>query len=593
MSNSLQPEDNVAVELTFKKLFWKLWPFLSRHKQNIAIALALVIGYAIVGRALPFLFGTAVDEGIRKHDNEIIVKLALGYFVVEILRATFAFLQTSYIQRFGNQVLFEIREELISHVQKLPLYYFDKTASGRIMTRVTNDVFALGELFSQGFASIFICLIEMATIFGALLFVSWKLTAMTIIVLPLLIWACRRLSLIIRFEFGAAKRKLSMINGFSAESIAGMKVLQLFHRQQEACSGFDKLSSEYRIQQLRTVRLFALLWPLIEAFNLFALASSLLLGSFFAKEVGLSVGEMSAFLLLLQSFFKPFKVILERYNQLQNSLASADRVFQILDETEESQTGNKILTETQGAIEFRNVSFRYQSKGPLVLDGISVQIQPGTSVALVGRTGSGKSTMIALLQRMYELKSGEIILDGENIKTAALVELRKRIGVVQQDGFIFSGSLLSNITLDDPMISRARASWAAEQAQCADLLRRHGGMDAPVQERGANLSVGERQLIAFARALAFDPEILILDEATANIDSVNEERIQVALKNVTKNRTSLIIAHRLSTVLGCDQILLLDQGRLLQNGKHRDLIEMPGPYQELCRSHFGSPSTLI
>ncbi len=585
--NIFIPEDNVAVELTFKRLFLKLWPFLSRHRKSLAVSVLLVLSFASVGRLLPFLFGVAVDEGIRKGNSKVIASVAAVYLAVECLRAFLAFYQGAYIQFFGNQVLFEIREKLIDHVQRLPLAYFDRNPSGRIMTRVTTDVFALGELFSQGFAAIFISLVEMLTIFISLLLISWKLTSMMFLALPFLVWACRRLSLLIRFEFGAAKRKLSMINAFTAESISGMKVLQLFHRQQDTRSTFHQQSADYRYLQLRTIGLFAMLWPTIEAFNLFSLCSSLLLGSYFAPELGLSVGAMSAFILLLQSFFKPFKTILERYNQLQNSLASADRVFQVFDETTEPQTGASFHgSATKGLIEFKNVTFRYLNEGPPVLDNISVRIEPGTSVALVGRTGSGKSTMIALLQRLYDLKTGEIRIDGENIQNLSLRDLRRRIGVVQQDNFIFCGSILNNITLDDQGVPRERALWAAEQAQCLEMIRRHGGLDAEVQERGANLSVGERQLIAFARALAFDPEVLILDEATANIDSVNEERIQRALQNVTKGRTSLIIAHRLSTVVNCDQILLLDKGRLVQSGTHQILVAQNGPYRELCQSYF-------
>lgn len=578
-------EDNVAVELTFQKLFWKLWPFLKCHKKKLFLSLVLVTCYAFVGRALPFLFGHAVDAGIHANDKNVIFQLAMAYLVVECFRAIMVFAQSAYIQHFGNQVLFEIREKLIRHIQRLPLTYFDKNPSGRIMTRATTDVFALGELFSQGFASIFICVVEMATIFVSIAILSWRLTGIIMIVLPLLTLVCRRISARIRFEFGAAKRKLSTIAAFTAESVSGMKVLQLFHRQEQSKKVFNELSFEYRFLQVKTVSLFAMLWPTIEAFNLFSLCSSLLLGAYFAETLGLSVGQLSAYILLLQSFFKPFKIILEKYNQLQNSLASADRVFQILDEPTESMTGGPFTHKASGAIEFKNVNFQY-GNGPLVLNNISVRIEPGTSVALVGRTGSGKSTMIGLLQRMYELKQGEILIDGENIQSIVLTDLRKRIGVVQQDNFIFSGTFLSNITLDDPAISRERAMWAAEQAQCLDLISRHGGLEATVQERGANLSVGERQLIAFARALAFDPEILILDEATANIDSVSEERIQKALELVTKGRTSLIIAHRLSTVLGCDQILLLDKGVLVQSGPHKQLVNQPGPYQELCNSYF-------
>lgn len=594
--SAFQPEDNVAIELTFKKLFVRLWPFLSRHRGKIAVSILLVVAFASVGRALPFLFGRAVDQGIRVKDYDLIVQLAIIFFAVQCIRAFLAFAQINYIQRFGNQVLFEIRERLISHVQRLPLSYFDRNPSGRIMTRVTNDVFALGELFSQGFATIFVSLVEMVTIFASLMVLSWKLTGLTVVVLPLLFLACNEISRRIRFQFGAAKRKLSTINAFAAESVAGMKVLQLFNRQDDSRASFQQISSEYRTLQLKTVSLFALLWPVAEAFYLFSLASTLIVAAYFQSSLGLSVGEISAFILLLQGFFKPFKVILERYNHLQNSLASADRVFQVLGEPEETQTGTTSTNgPAKGRIEFRNVTFRYSEHAPVVLDNISIDIKPGSSVALVGRTGSGKSTIISLIQKMYDVKSGAVLVDETDIRELSIRELRSKIGVVQQDGFIFSGTILYNITLGDSRISMERAAWAAGRAQCLELIQKHGGFHAGVHERGANLSVGERQLIAFARALAFDPEILIMDEATANIDSVNEEKIQAALQNVIKGRTSLIIAHRLSTVIRCDQILLLDKGQLVQSGSHAELINQAGPYRELCQSHFnsdGAPQTL-
>lgn len=581
------PEDNVAIELTFQKLFKKLWPFLARHKAKILLSVSLVFLFAGVGRALPIIFGMAVDEGIREQHQDRLAMFAIAYFVFEFFRAVLAFAQTSFIQKFGNQVLFEIREALVAHVQRLPISYFDKNPSGRIMTRVTNDVFALGELFSQGFAAIFISLVEISAILLSLLMLSLKLTALTILILPILIWGCWLISRKIRFQFGAAKRKLSTINAYAAEAVSGMKVLQLFHRQEQAREIFNRISEEYRYLQLRTVNLFAMLWPLIEAFNLISLASSLLLAAYFHDEIGLSVGQMSAFILLLQGFFKPFKVILERYNQLQNSLASADRVFQMLSEKQEVLSGTKQIADPEGHIEFRNVEFRYSENGPIVLNDVHLDIKPGTSVALVGRTGSGKSTMIALLQKMYNVTSGEILLDGVNIQNIGAQDLRTLIGVVQQDNFIFSGTLLYNITLGDKRITLERAAWAAERAQCLSLIEKLGGFNGLVQERGANLSVGERQLIAFARALAYDPKILILDEATANIDSMNEERIQGALRNVIKGRTSLIIAHRISTIIDCDQILLLDKGKILQKGSHVQLFNQPGPYREMCLSHFG------
>lgn len=593
MQHHFFTEDNVALELTFKKLFLKLWPFLWGHKTRVLVSLALIAVFVTVGRFLPFLFGYAVDRGLGGGERNVIVWVALAYFVLECVRSGLAFYQNKYVQNFGNLVLFEIREKLVRHVQHLPIQYFEKNPSGRTVTRVTNDVYALGELFSQGFAAIFVSLIEMASIFVSLTLISWQMTGIAVLILPPLLWLCHRISRKIRFQFGAAKRKLSMINAFSAESFSGIKILQLFDRTQESREFFQQLSREYKELQLSTLRLFAMLWPLIEAFNVFSLAVALFLGAYFHAHKGLSLGALSAYLLLLQGFFRPLKTILERYNQLQNSLASADRVFHLLDEVEESNQGASIDSpRLAGNIEFRDLSFRYSEHGPWVLKNINLRVPPGTSVALVGRTGSGKSTTIALMQKMYPLERGEILIDGITLRTLAPQELRPRVGVVQQDGFVFSGSIYSNISLHDPKITRERALWAAEQAQCHDILRKHGGLDGLVQERGSNLSAGERQLLAFARVLAFDPDVLILDEATANIDSVSERKIQTATEVVTRGRTSVIIAHRLSTILHCNLIVVLDQGEIVEMGRHEELMTLKGKYFELYSLQFWSqPAT--
>ena len=587
MSHHFFTEDNVALELTFKKLFKKFWPYLWQHRRQVIVSLVLVGLYVSVGRGLPFLFGYAIDEGIQNKQREIIIYVAIAYLILETFRAALAFWQTYYIQRFGNQVLFEMRERLVQHVQNLPVSYFEKNPSGRTVTRVTNDVYALGELFSQGFAAIFVSLIEMVSIFVSMALISPSMTAITVLVLPPLLYICAYLSRRIRFQFGAAKRKLSMINSYCAESLGGMKILQLYNRTGEARGFFNQLSLEYRNLQLTTIRLFAMLWPVIEGFNVFTLAVALFVGAYFHQEFGLSMGALSAYILLLQGFFKPLKTILERYNQLQNSLASADRVFHLLDEEQETKSGKAFADgRLKGRIEFKGVSFRYSEQSPYVLRDIHLRIEPGQSVALVGRTGSGKSTMISLLQKLYDVREGDLLIDGHSISELAPASLRPRVGVVQQDGFVFSGSIYSNISLFDPRVSLERAAWAAEQAQCGEILRKHGGLDGMILERGGNLSAGERQLLAFARVLAFDPDILILDEATANIDSVSERAIQKATEVVTRGRTSVIIAHRLSTILECDKIVVMSHGSIVEIGSHQELLAKQGMYFDLYRSQF-------
>lgn len=582
MTHHFFTEDNVALELTFKKLFRKLWPDLWRHKAKVITALLLVGAYVTAGRCIPLLFGYAIDAGIKARNLTIVAQVAGAYFVLEFVRALLSFLQSRHIQTFGNQVLYDIRARMMTHVQHLPVKYFEENPSGRTVTRVTNDIYALGEIFSQGFAAIFINLVEMASIFASLALISPTMTLVTVLILPPLLWICAWLSKRIRIQFGATKRKLAMINAFTAESMGGIKVLQLFDRTAESKGFFDAISGEYRDLQLTTVRLFATLWPLIEAFNMFTLSVALLLGAVFHQRYGLTVGQLGAYILLLQSFFKPLKNILERYNQLQNSLASADRVFHLLDEPEESRDGRDFVkSRLEGRIELRGVNFRYAVHAPYVLRNLNLTIEPGMSVALVGRTGSGKSSTIALLQKLYDVTEGDILIDGISLKSLAPQALRSRVGVVQQDGFVFSGTLYSNISLHNSKITRERALWACEQAQCLEVLRRHGGLDGRVQERGSNLSAGERQLLAFARVLAFDPDILILDEATANIDSVSERAIQRATELATRGRTSVIIAHRLSTILHCDLIVVLEKGEIVEMGRHHELLQRRGRYFEL------------
>lgn len=576
-------EDNVAFELTFRRLFKRLWPFIAKYPRATLKILVWISLYTAFGRAMPLIFGWVVDLGVNKGSLETVTWLAALFFTLDIARSYLAFFQSYSIQKLGNQILFDIRENLLRHVQNLSATYFDRTASGRIMTRVTNDVHSLGELFSQGFSTIFVSLIEISTILVALTLISARLTLMVALMIPFLLWACTRLSKLIRVRFGAAKRKLAMINAFTAESIAGMKVMQLFGRDKEARDNFNQLSGDYKELQLQTVRLFATLWPVVEAFNVSTVATSLLFGAYFRSSLALSPGSLAAYVLLVQGFFRPLRSILERYNQLQNSLASSDRVFQMFDVDGENHLGLKVLDQRlKGEIVFDHVTFRYTPVADPALRDISLTIRPGESVALVGRTGSGKTSMISLVQKLYPLEEGSIRLDGVSLREISGRSLRRRIGVVQQDNFMFRGTIADNISLANPEISRERILAAAERAQLKSLIESHElGLDALVQERGANLSAGERQLIAFARVLAFDPDILILDEATANIDSVHEKLIQEATTATLKGRTSLIIAHRLSTVMHCDRIVLLSHGQIVESGNHQELMAKKGDYFEL------------
>lgn len=583
-------EEAKAKELSFFTVFGKLWPFLWSHKGKVVLAFSLVLFYSGIGRLIPLIFGRTVDEVIKNEHIEILFFLAASYFVVEMGRTALAFLQSYEIQKLGNLTLFEIRQKLISHVQSLPLKYFDKNPSGRTVTRVTNDVLALGELFSQGVAGIMVSLVEMITIYITMALLSWKLTLIISAFVPFLLVFCFYISRKIRFQFGATKRKLSAINAFSAEHITGMKVIQLFGREERVKGQFEKLSQEYKALQIKTIRYFATLWPTIEGFSIFTISMAIFFGAWLRQDLEMTVGALTAFILLLQNFFRPLRIILEKYNHLQNSLSSADRVFQLLDEIPETEMGTSLISRSRGEIIFKNLNFSYTPDGPNVLNNINLEIKPGESVALVGRTGSGKSTTISLLQRLYEYTDGHIYLDGVDLKDIPLKDLRRRIGVVQQDNFIFSGNFYTNIGLKDPEINKETMEWAAREAQCSELIARHGGFEAEIYERGSNLSHGERQLVAFSRVLAFNPDVLVLDEATANIDSISEYKIQKAMEKVIQGRTSLIIAHRLSTILKCDKIVVLSKGEILEIGSHHELIRAGGAYASFYRSQQRSLS---
>jgi ATP-binding cassette subfamily B multidrug efflux pump len=587
MSMMIQNEEKQVSSLRLDTLVKRMTPYLAKRKANVVGVLILVLAFVAVGRALPILFGYAIDEGIKKQQLEVIYSIAGLYLGFESMRSILAFAQSYFMIKLGNSSLFDLREDLIRHVQHLPVQFFDKNPIGRTVTRLTNDIAALGELFAQVFTSLFVNTLEIASILLALALISVPLTLITVLVTPVVVLVGVILSKRIRLVYKDAKRILSTINAFTAESINGMKVLRLFNELRSSRNFFHSLSGQYKNMQLASVELYAMLWPLLEGFNVAVVATALFFGAYFRESLGLSVGEITAFILLLQSFFRPVRNILERYTQMQNSLASADRVFALMAQAEESYEGLAFEKKLAGKVELKDLSFRYSSEDPMVLKNINLTIEPGQSVALVGRTGSGKTTIISLLQKLYPYEFGKIFVDGMELGNLAPNSIRSKIGVVQQDNFIFKGSVASNIRLDNPSLSNEDVRRAAAQTGCLSLLeKRSDGLDSKIEEGGSNLSVGERQLIAFARVLAFDPDIFILDEATANIDSESELKIQRATEVVTRNRTSIIIAHRLSTIRNCDKIVVLSDGEILEAGSHEELLRHNGKYNDLYRSQF-------
>ena len=591
MEKAYLDEDHVHSKVSTAGMFRRLLPYLLRHWKEALIVVFMMVSLNVVARLLPTVFGWAIDFGILKKDMSFVTRMAMVYLGLEIARTVLTYLNSYLFQKLGNKILFEIREEVIAHVQSLPIRFFDKNPIGRIVTRVTNDVQGLAEFFNQGLVTILTSFLSIASIITAMALISAKLSLIALITAPLVYFVVMKISRKILVVFRDGKAKVAEINAFVAENISGMKLIQLYDRITKNQDRFFDLSDSNRKIQFRSVTLYATLWPLLNLFNAATIVAAMYFGGWLQGMGEIQIGALVAFFMHVQDFHPPLRNMLERYIQFQNSLTSAERIFSLLDQKAETSMNEVDDFSFRGEVTFKDLYFRYDKNLPWVLNGIHLKIAPGESIAIVGATGSGKSTMIALLQRFYDFEKGDILLDGTSLLELPRRTLRRSLGVVQQDPFLFRGTIAENIHLNDKKISASQVELAVRMSHCQDILSRHeGGLDAIVEERGNNLSAGEKQLIAFARILAFDPRVLILDEATANIDSETELIIKRATEELTKNRTSIIIAHRLSTILHCDRIVFLENGRIREVGSHAQLMQKRGPYYNLYNSQT-TPST--
>jgi ATP-binding cassette subfamily B protein len=571
MTNSFTSEDVTKTHLNYLDLFKRLRPYLAKHWIACCSLLFLVVFLAMLSRVFPWLISYAIDHGISQKDIPTVTKVTIAYLVLNIIYTILSFAETYWFQKIGNRILFYIRYDLTLHVQSLPLSYFNKTPTGRIITRLTNDVTTLGELFTDGVITVFIQFIRILSIIIAMSLISFKLTVLCLFLSPLFIYLSLKISHRIQITLRESKKILSSLNSFVAETLNGIKVVQLYNNTFASQKKFSNFAGDYRDVTLKSIQNYAFMMPTMNIFNAVIIGSALFYSGSIGAEQGLAVGSIVAFFFHAQDFIYPIREIIEKYQQFQNSLTSAERVFSLFDEKPEEITD---LENTQlqpsphvrafkGLIEIKDLNFKYEEHLPLALKSLNLTIPEGTRVGLIGRTGSGKSTLISLLQKFYQAPPQTIFIDGKPIEDIPLSWLRKNLGVVQQDNYIFKGTILNNITLGDSSISREKAEQAAQMVGLLEILhksQRH--LESSTEERGANLSVGERQLLSFARILAFEPDILILDEATANIDSESERLIREATDKITLNRTSIIIAHRLSTIEKCDQIIKLENGSM-------------------------------
>lgn len=558
------------------------------YKLTFAVSSVLAIVLAPIAILSPYLIQQTVDNYILIFNpeglNRMILLLTGILFLNGILRYSFIY-STNWL---GQSVIRDLRVRVFKHITTLRLKYFDKTAIGTSTTRTINDIETINTVFSQGVITIIADILSLAAVLAIMFYTSWQLTLICLTTFPFLILATYIFKEKVKVAFQKVRTQISKMNAFLQERITGMRIVQIFNAEEKELKTFKKINRDYTQANLDSILYYAIFFPVIEILSAISLGLLVWWGARGVIAGQVTLGALIAFPIYLNMLFRPMRMLADKFNTLQMGLVAADRVFAVLDNTEFIEDKGEVKPEKlKGSIEFKDVHFEY-NEGEPIIKGISFNLKPTETLAIVGSTGSGKSTIINILNRFYEIKSGEILVDGVNIKQYDLEAYRQRLAMVLQDVFLFSGTVHENITLRDERISRAQVVEAAKLIGADEFIQKlPGDYDYQVMERGATLSMGQRQLISFVRALVFNPDILILDEATSSIDPESESIIQNAIEKLITKRTSIIIAHRLSTIRHADQIMVLDKGKIMEIGTHEELLQNEnGHYKELYEMQF-------
>lgn len=566
----------------------RLLRYLKPYLRMLVPALALTFALNLLGILQPKFTQYAIDWYILPRSADGLMVLVGLFAAVQLLRLIFSYLQTVLLNTVGQYVMFDIRRELYDKLQHQEVAYYDRNPVGRIMTRLTNDVDALNELFTQGVTDVLGDLVMIFAIIAVMLWMDVRLTLITLLTVPLLFSATTWFRKGARRGYDMVRTRIARINAFLQEHFAGAQTVQIFNAETKSLQKFDEINDDYRKANLDTIFYYAVFFPLVDFIGAIGIALVIWYGGYRVMNSALSLGALVAFIQYSGFLFQPIRDISDKYNVLQAAVVASHRIFKTLDLPIAITTPAKPLRtgRARGYIEFRNVWFAYKNED-WVLKDVSFTVKPGESVALVGHTGSGKTTITNLLMRFYDIQRGQILLDGVDLRDWDLDSLRKNFAVVLQDIFLFSGTVQSNIRLGRDDISDERVRWAAREVHAHRFIERlNAGYEAEVKERGAGLSVGQKQLISFARALAFDPALLILDEATSSIDTETEQSIQQAIGRVMRDRTSIVVAHRLSTIQRADQIVVLHHGEIREQGTHQELLAQHGLYWMLYKLQY-------
>ena len=583
----MEKEKAVSGNIVDFSILKRLFAFARPYLKEFYFLVFLTIALAILVTCRPYLIQLTIDEDIANGDLKGLTNMIIVLVVLLVFQAIVQYLHTLFSGWLGQHIIRDIRIKLFRHLQTLRLKFFDKTPIGRLVTRNVSDIETLAEVFSQGIAAMIGDLLQIAVILGIMFYMDWRLTLVSLSTLPILLFATYVFKEKIKYAFNEVRTAVSNLNSFVQEHITGMNIVQIFNSEKEEYRKFKEINEEHRKANLKSVMYYSIYFPVAEVIQAVGIGLIVWYGSGGVIKESLTLGTLIAFIMYIQMFFRPIRMIADRFNTLQMGIVSSNRILNLLDNEEHiPDTGHKKVETVDGQVHFENVWFAYNEED-WVLKNINFEVQKGETLALVGATGAGKSSIINLLNRFYEINKGTILLDGTPVQEYDLENLRKHIAVVLQDVFLFSDSIYNNITLRNPDISRQKVLEAAELVGAKNFIEKlPGGFDYNVMERGATLSVGQRQMISFVRAMVYDPKLIVLDEATSSVDSETEELIQSAIQKLMKGRTSIVIAHRLSTIQNADQILVLDKGEIVERGKHDELLKQNGYYAKLHEMQY-------
>ena len=598
-------EEEILGKAYDARLMRRLLAYLRPYRRVVFFALIAIFLYGLLQAVPPYLMKVEIDRYLdpTKHHQipgflaqflsanprEGILQIAFAIFLpVVLLTFVLQLVQTFAMQLVGQKVMYDLRKQVFEHLQRLQMGFFDRNPVGRLVTRVTTDIDVLNDMFASGVVAVFGDFFTLLSIMVVMLKLDWRLALLTFAVLPLIILATGLFRKAVRESYRRIRLAIARINAYLQEHITGMSVLQLFNREEKSYEEFENINGAYLKAYKDSILAYGLFYPTVEFLGVLAIVIILYKGGGMILGGTLTVGTAIAFIQYSQRFFRPIQDLSDKYNILQSAMASSERVFRLLDTPVKisDSAQPKRLGEACGRVEFRNVGFAYRDNHR-VLENVSFTVEPGETVAVVGHTGAGKTTLTNLLLRFYDVQEGAILFDGVDIRDLNLRDLRSNFGIVLQDAFLFSGTVASNIRLGTEGISDQQIRDAVRRVNMLDFVESlPGGFDEPVKERGATLSSGQKQLLSFARALAHDPKILILDEATSSVDPETEHMIREGLLQLLENRTSLVIAHRLSTIQNASKIIVMHKGRVREVGTHQELLRLKGIYFKLYQLQY-------